>query len=379
MCRLEILNSRISERFETRGRAAVDKLEERFGADFSQNSLQSRSIATPTNEITDLSVHDELESVVKDSQCLRISAIPNTIPEPVARVRDLTILDHYEISNVVLYRIDEISTFDRILKQSVIHFPFEVDAQIPEESQPFVIITGLEGLRSLKVELGDQIATLNASFIIPSPLSDDCLDQLEFAPIPTDINLQAVEFICPRELLGGKTENNMSESPGQISQNLRCRVTGAWDEEDTHQNCLKRAKYSKTAKESCCTLNPALPKCSHTNRKVFPRYGAMSSSLPIHARRWLISLLCTSIFKSRSTAAAMDAGSSAVQYSARPPVTSLNAGKSEATTGVPKACAIKVLIGVTARVTSWFFLGTTSTSSAAYHFQMASKGCLPLK
>ena len=75
----------------------------------------------------------------------------------------------------------------------------------------------------------------------------------------------------------------------------------------------------------------------------------------------------------------MDAGSSAVQYSARPPVTSLNAGKSEATTGVPKACAIKVLIGVTARVTSWFFLGTTSTSSAAYHFQMASKGCLPLK
>ena len=193
--------------------AAVDKLEERFGADFSQNSLQSRSIATPTNEITDLSVHDELESVVKRLSVLaHFGYTKHPSLSPLHEFEISRILDHYEISNVVLYRIDEISTFDRILKQSVIHFPFEVDAQIPEESQPFVIITGLEGLRSLKVELGDQIATLNASFIIPSPLSDDCLDQLQFAQIPTDLDLQAVEFICPRELLGGKTENNMSES-----------------------------------------------------------------------------------------------------------------------------------------------------------------------
>lgn len=119
-----------------------------------------------------------------------------------SQLKDVSnLLDIFGVSDIILLAMEPIPEYNRVLQQSHLDRASELTAHIPSDNKPFLIITELNSLATLRREAAGQLETLNAAYVVPQPLDSDTLQELGFTRIPTEFKVQSVEFICPVGLI----------------------------------------------------------------------------------------------------------------------------------------------------------------------------------
>lgn len=111
------------------------------------------------------------------------------------------ILEEYEVNDVFLFEIDCLSTYKQRLNQTRFSSPDDLLLLLPSHNIPFVIVTEDKKLSLFSPELIKSLLSFNAAFIVTSRLKSKQLDELELSRIPTNLDLNVVELICPKGLI----------------------------------------------------------------------------------------------------------------------------------------------------------------------------------
>ena len=195
-------NARILER--------VDKLNKKvelgfieIAADNSSSAAQIEAQESTAHQSTENRLQGEWESFLSEfSRISHFNSIQHPTLSSVQQTEISQVLEAFDISTVFTFGQDQLNAFDRHLNQLEITNPRALSLAAPSDNSPFIVLSDFENLIRLRNEVIEELLTLNAAFIVTTPLSSTQLESIGFSRIPTQSVLRSIELVCPQELIG---------------------------------------------------------------------------------------------------------------------------------------------------------------------------------